>query len=97
MNEAYRVVCTHVARSVMTIVPVATWGLLALVVASALGAVGCKTLTAAAARDPMKCERDPNCQKKRGRSMDCDAQCVDDYACIERCKSVQQQTGGSVR
>lgn len=62
---------------------------------SALG--GCGAMERAAARDPMKCERDPNCGGKRGRTMDCTAQCVDDPACMDRCQAVQSETGVSGR
>jgi hypothetical protein len=58
---------------------------------------GCAAMEKAAAKDPIKCERDPNCAHKRGRTMDCDAQCADDNSCIERCKAVQQQTTGVSR
>jgi hypothetical protein len=37
----------------------------------------------------MKCERDPKCDKKRGRTMDCSMQCSDDPACVERCETFQ--------
>jgi hypothetical protein len=70
--------------------------LLSTIVAFGPG-LGCAAMEKAAAKDPMKCERDPNCARKRGRTMDCDAQCVDDNSCIERCKAVQQQTSGFTR
>ena len=44
--------------------------------------------------DPMKCERDPKCDKKRGRTADCSRQCNDDPACVERCEQVQYSNGG---
>jgi hypothetical protein len=61
-------------------------------VASALS--GCGTMQAAAAKDPMKCERDPNC-KNHQRAFDCNTQCADDPSCVDRCNEVQQQTGVS--
>ena len=59
----------------------------------ALVAPACKTLEKSASEDPMKCERDPKCAKKRGRQADCSMQCSDDPACVERCEQVQQQNG----
>jgi hypothetical protein len=55
---------------------------------------GCASMQAAAARDPMKCERDPNC-KNHQRAFDCNTQCTDDPACMDRCNQVQEQTGTS--
>jgi len=60
--------------------------------ALALGA--CASMQAAAANDPAKCERDPNC-KNHSRAFDCNTQCTDDPACMERCAEVQEQTGTS--
>lgn len=54
----------------------------------ALGA-GCATVQKSAAEDPMKCERDPKCEKRRARTQDCSMQCSDDPACVERCEQVQ--------
>lgn len=65
-----------------------TLGLMALLLS------GCHSLEAAAARDPMKCERDPNCAKSRGKMRDCATQCADDPACIERCKQGETDTLG---
>lgn len=66
----------------------------ALVLACAAFALAaCATLEKAAQQDPMKCERDPKCEKKRGRTMDCARQCNDDPACVERCELVQQPNG----
>lgn len=56
-----------------------------------LGAVGCGTLQSAAAQDPMKCERDPKCASHLEKSRDCVTVCVDDPACIERCREVTGQ------
>ena len=50
---------------------------------------GCRAAQRAASEDPMKCERDPKCDKKRGRTMDCSMQCSDDPACVERCETFQ--------
>ena len=55
---------------------------------------GCRSLEAAAARDPMKCERNPTCAKSRGKIRDCATQCADDPACIERCKQGETDTLG---
>jgi hypothetical protein len=55
---------------------------------------GCAAAEKAAKEDPMKCERDPKCEKKRGNTQDCSRQCNDDPACMGRCEQIQQQTGG---
>lgn len=60
----------------------------------ALTLLGCSSMQAAASRDPMKCERDPKCDKRRGRTADCSRQCNDDPACMDRCEQVQQSNGG---
>jgi hypothetical protein len=66
-----------------------------LCLASIVGAaVSCKSMQKAAQEDPMKCERDPKCEKKRGRTMDCSRQCNDDPACMDRCQQVQMTNGG---
>jgi len=57
----------------------------------ALACAGCGSLERAAARDPMRCERDPKCRDKKDRSADCVSQCVDDPACIDRCRQVTGQ------
>jgi hypothetical protein len=57
-------------------------------------AAACGSAQSAASRDPMKCERDPNC-KGHQRAFDCNTQCADDPACIDRCSQVQEQTGTS--
>jgi hypothetical protein len=64
------------------------------VVCLGLGAMslGCGAAENAAARDPMKCERDPNCSRGRASYADCTKQCVDDPACTDRCGQVQKQT-----
>jgi hypothetical protein len=53
----------------------------------------CKSLQKAAQEDPLKCERDAKCDKKRGRTMDCSMQCNDDPACMDRCEQVQAPSG----
>ena len=59
-----------------------------------LPCAACAASQAAAARDPMRCERDPKCTQKT-RAFDCNEQCADDPACIDRCNQVQEQTGAS--
>jgi hypothetical protein len=54
-------------------------------------AAGCGTLQSAAAQDPMKCERDPKCASHMEKSRDCVTVCVDDPACIDRCREVTGQ------
>ena len=60
-------------------------------VAMCLGALGCSTVKAAAAKDPQKCERDPNCASHQDKSHDCYTACVDDIACVDRCRQVTGQ------
>jgi len=64
-----------------------------LVVVAGLAQVGalgaCGSAKAAAAKDPMKCERDPSCAEQRGRYPDCTRQCQDDDPCMKRCEEVQ--------
>jgi hypothetical protein len=67
-------------------------GLLALAAGSGEGVtIGCAAMQSAAAQDPMKCERDPKCTNHQGKSADCVTECVDDPACIERCREVTGQ------
>jgi hypothetical protein len=61
-------------------------GLLLVAAVSACGAA-----ESAAARDPMKCERDPSCAKARGGYADCTRQCSDNPECVDRCQQVQKQ------
>jgi hypothetical protein len=68
-------------------------GVLGALVVAVLFATACNTLEKSAREDPMKCERDPKCEKKRGRTQDCSMQCSDDPACVERCEQIQQQNG----
>ena len=65
------------------------WGVVGLV----CGVLACNTLEKAAKDDPMKCERDPKCDKKRNKSADCTTQCIDDPACMSRCEEFQSGTG----
>ena len=55
-----------------------------------VAAASCKTLQTAAAKDPVKCERNPNCASRSEKSRDCATQCADDPECMKRCESVQQ-------
>ena len=48
----------------------------------------CRTLENGAAKDPRKCELDPNCARKPGKANDCATQCSDDIACMDRCRQV---------
>ncbi|HEX8790125.1 MAG TPA: hypothetical protein VF765_04180 [Polyangiaceae bacterium] len=64
--------------------------LVAVAIAAIAGGVACGSAEKAAAKDPMKCERDPSCAKERGRYPDCTRQCVDDPDCMDRCRQVQQ-------
>jgi hypothetical protein len=64
---------------------------LAFTMIAALASSACASLEKAAAKDPMKCERDPSCKGHQGKSADCVTQCVDNPACIERCMSVSGQ------
>jgi hypothetical protein len=64
--------------------------LLALLAAGSVFA--CAASQAAAARDPMRCERDPSCAKTRGAYPDCSKQCADDPECMDRCREVQSGT-----
>jgi hypothetical protein len=43
----------------------------------------------AAARDPMQCERNPDCAKGRGSYIDCTEQCADNPECVDRCHEAQ--------
>jgi hypothetical protein len=64
-----------------------------LALALAMGGPACKSMQKAAQEDPLKCERDPKCDKKRGRTADCSRQCNDDPACMDRCEQVQGPNG----
>ncbi len=62
----------------------------------ALLLAGCGSMEKAAAKDPMKCERDPKCTNKR-KEADCSTQCADDPACLDRCRQIQITSGGAGR
>ena len=49
---------------------------------------GCAAMQRAAAKDPMRCERDPECLHL-SKAYDCPSQCVDDIECIKRCEQVR--------
>jgi hypothetical protein len=66
----------------------APFATLAALLGLAIAASGCRTLQAAAAKDPMRCERDPECLHL-GKPYDCPSQCVDDIECIKRCEQVR--------
>ena len=53
--------------------------------------VSCATVEKSAAKDPMKCERDPACSGKQDKSKDCYTSCADDIACVDRCRQVTGQ------
>lgn len=53
-------------------------------------ACACGSAQGAAAKDPMRCERDPSCASQRGRYPDCTRQCADDQECEKRCEQVQR-------
>ena len=98
MGIAYQAADAARARDHCGAMSEAVWlyGLRAALAAAALacavaGALGCGSLERAAAKDPMRCERDPKCNRKSDRSIDCVTQCVDDPACIGRCRSVSGQ------
>lgn len=71
-------------------------GLSRLAIAALLPLVlaGCPKVEAAAAKDPMKCERDPKCQQHNNAG-DCSLQCADDPACMQRCEEVRATSPGS--
>lgn len=60
-----------------------------IVVLLLLSVVSCKTMETAAAKDPVKCERNPQCQRRSERASDCATQCSDDAECMKRCETVQ--------
>jgi hypothetical protein len=64
--------------------------LLALVLLPA----GCGAAEKAAAKDPVRCERDPSCGKGRDVYIDCSKQCVDDPECTDRCRGMQTDRVG---
>ena len=64
----------------------------AVAIAAIAGSAACGAAEKAAAKDPMRCERDPSCAKARGAYPDCARQCSDDPECMDRCRQVQQGT-----
>lgn len=61
----------------------------AVFVIALLGSVAaCGAVERAAANDPVKCERDPNCASKQGKSRDCATSCSDNIECMERCQQI---------
>ena len=69
------------------------WELSGAVALAAL-LLGCASIEKAAHNDPMRCERDPKCEKKRTGIVDCSRQCSDDPACVERCETFQVPNKG---
>jgi hypothetical protein len=66
-----------------------------VVLSLSLAGVGaCAASQKAAAKDPMSCERDPNCSKGRSSYIDCTKQCVDDPACTDLCREMQIDGNG---
>ena len=63
--------------------------LFALLLGTAITA--CGAVEKGAANDPRKCELDPNCANKRGRSNDCATSCSDNADCMQRCHQVTGQ------
>ena len=51
--------------------------------------LACGPVQKAAASDPQKCERDPNCASKNSRAKDCSMQCVDNIECMRTCEEMQ--------
>jgi hypothetical protein len=68
-------------------VPCVTVSEIVWVLALALGAacVACAATERAQQRDPMTCERNPNCAAGRGVYVDCSQQCSYDPECTDRC------------
>jgi hypothetical protein len=63
---------------------------------AAVGVLGaCAATQNAAAKDPMRCERNPECASQHGRARDCTTQCNDDPACMDRCREMQQDRLGA--
>ena len=66
-------------------------GLAGLVFGLGAAVTACASTQSAAASDPMRCERDPSCVHHADKAKDCVTQCVDDPACIDRCREVTGQ------
>ncbi len=62
-----------------------------LLVVIAIVATACGAMERSAAKDPRKCELDPNCAHKPGNFNDCATACVDNIDCMQRCHSVTGQ------
>ena len=62
--------------------------LVACALLAAACGVACSSMQKAAAQDPQRCERDPKCKGHQDKSRDCVTACVDDPACIDRCRQV---------
>jgi hypothetical protein len=60
----------------------------AWVAAVVLCACACGSAQNAASRDPMRCERNPDCARDR-KNADCWRQCNDDPECVDRCRQMQ--------
>jgi hypothetical protein len=54
----------------------------------------CGAAENAAARDPMRCERDPTCARARASFADCSKQCSDNPDCVDRCRQAQADRMG---
>ncbi len=59
-----------------------------LLIATTGAVAACGAVERAAANDPVKCERDPNCASKQGKSRDCATACSDNIECMERCQQI---------
>ena len=60
-----------------------------LLIVLVLAGIGCSSVEKAAARDPMKCERDPECAGRLEKSRDCATSCADNIDCMKRCEEVR--------
>lgn len=67
----------------------------ALLAGLAAAPVACASVEKAAAKDPMRCERNPSCSKGRDTYADCTKQCVDDPECTDRCREMQTDRVGA--
>ena len=65
--------------------------LVAFVLCAVALATACGPVERGAARDPRKCELDPNCARKPGNVNDCATSCADSYDCMQRCHQVTGQ------
>jgi hypothetical protein len=72
------------------------FAILGLMLCSVLPALpACSTMQNAAAKDPMRCERDPSCAKHRSKTRDCTTQCADNPSCMDRCRQVSNDGLGT--